>query len=922
MTDRQFVIEPLNGQSVNIRSGGQIVGRLTFVSSRVTGSTAGAAASLVTWAGNGQSAVAGATVTPPAVRVLDANGLPVAGSTVTWEGNTISGATQQGLTGTSDSNGVVTLGGWSVGTTAASTYTVFAYSGNLTNSPIRFSITPTAGSAFSVGVSAGDSQNSTPLSLLASRLTALVQDQYGNNVNGASVTWTSSAGDAAFGTAAGTTNSSGLVGTTYTTGQSASTDSVYAAISSATSARFGIGTYAAQPTTVQILSGDGQTALSGATLANVLVVSVEDGYGNPWGSGQTLQFVVVAGSGNVSNATLTPSNGTAAVTWKMGATAGINQLEVSLANISGSTVTFNASGTNPAADTIQIESGNNQTATVGAALSLPLAVATLGSGSSASGQVVTFSATSGSLSAAAVASSTSGIARTVWTMPQGAGTHTVTASAGTLTGSPLTFTATSTAGAATKLLLSTQPSSTVEPGVAWTQQPVVVSADQYGNLVSTNTRVGAVLTSGDGTLASGVSTFAVASGATATFSGLSYTYGSALDFQVAFRCNSLSTVTANGQTSQPPFANKLAFTVQPTSATTAGSLGNVTVDIQDALGARVTTATNAVTVALTTPGGATLSGTLTQNAASGQAVFAGLTVDTVGTYTLTATSAGLTGATSASFSITAVSGSNPNEPAGFTVINDTQFVGFAQYPGNPTTTVRVDGVARANNNGRGESVVDTVAPYAGQSVLRVTSPNGANQGNGYEWLKVKNASLQLLYQFASYSELYLHFGVRVDTGYRIPAGNGVQKLFHLCGTCNAVPSGAGGSLVVPSIIGTTDSTTATPRIQLRFQNLEAANPAGVSFNGCTGNGTSVAITRGAWADVEVYLKYNTGSNADGVAKLWVDGVLRDSATNLLFNDGATKRWTDPYLNPTYGGSGTINGDQYVYFSNWYMSGKA
>ena len=594
MTDRQFVIEPLNGQSVNIRSGGQIVGRLTFVSSRITGSTAGAAASLVTWAGNGQSAVAGATVTPPAVRVLDANGLPVAGSTVTWEGNTISGATQQGLTGTSDSNGVVTLGGWSVGTTAGSASTVFAYSGNLTNSPIRFSITPTAASAFSVGVSAGNSQASTPGSLLASRLTALVNDQYGNVVNGASVAWTSTAADAAFGTAAGTTNSSGLAGTTYTTGQSASTDSVYAAISSATSARFGIGTYAAQPTTVQILSGDGQTALSGATLAQSLVVSVEDGFGNPWGSGQTLQFVVVTGSGNVSNATLTPSNGTAAVTWAMGATAGLNQLEVALQNLSGSTVTFNASGTNPVADTIQIDSGNNQTGTVGAALTLPLAVATLGAGSAASGQVVNFSATSGSLSAAQVASSTSGIARTVWTMPTGVGTHTVTASAGTLSGSPLTFTATSTAGSATQLLLSTQPSSTVQPGVAWTQQPVVVSGDQYGNAVSTNTRVQCVLVSGDGTLASGVSTFATASGATATFSGLSYTYATSLDFQVAFRCNSLSTVTATAQASNPPFANKVAFTAQPANAAIGSTIGTVTVAVQDVLGATVPTATNAV----------------------------------------------------------------------------------------------------------------------------------------------------------------------------------------------------------------------------------------------------------------------------------------------------------------------------------------
>lgn len=914
MTDRQFVIEPLNGQSVNIRSGGQIVGRLTFVSSRVTGSTAGAAASLVTWAGNGQSAVAGATVTPPAVRVLDANGLPVAGSTVTWEGNTISGATQQGLTGTSDSNGVVTLGGWSVGTTAGSASTVFAYSGNLTNSPIRFSITPTAASAFSVAVSAGNSQASTPLSLLASRLTALVQDRYGNNVTGATVDWTSSSGDAAFGTTPGTTNSSGLVGTTYTTGQSASTESVWAAISSATSARFGVGVYAAPPTTVDIVSGDNQTALSGATLAQPLVVFVGDGFNNPWSSGQTVQFVVVGGSGNVSSATSTPdANGLVSVTWKMGATAGTNRLEVSLANISGSTVTFTASGTNPVADTIQIESGNSQTGTAGSALALPLAVLTSGAGSAASGQVVAFSVTSGSLSTSAPVSSTSGIARTVWTMPNGAGSYTCTASAGTLSGSPLTFTATATAGTVTKLVVSTQPSSSPQPGVAFPQQPVVVSTDQYGNPVSTNTRVGAVLASGDGVLASAVSTYAVASGATATFSGLSYTYASNLNFQLEFEARSLSTATATQQVSQPPFANKLAFLTQPASTTTAGTLGNVQVEVQDGLGARVTSATNAITVALTdsanTEGG-TLGGTLSANASSGIATFGNLSVNTAGSFTLDATATGLTGATSASFSITSTQ--HPNEPSGMSALHTTRFLNFT------STSPSVNGAANEgltrSTNGNGATVLDTVAPYSGVSVLRIKNPNGSVQGSGYDHIRPGTGS-SYIYQGAQFTKLYMHFKVRVDSNYRMPAGSGVQKLFHVQSLCDAVGTGEGGSLVVPSIVGAVDSTTGSCNLQLRFQNMSTVNGVATSFNG-----NSTAAPRGTWYDVEVYLEQNTGSSANGIAKMWVNGVLKSSYTTLTYRNGGTKEFTNIRLNPTYGGSGTINGDQYVYFADWYSSG--
>lgn len=907
--DRQFIVEVADAQGNLVARGSVFLVNTT--GSRVTGTTAGAAASLVTWAGNGQSAVAGATVIAPAVRVLDANGLPVAGSTVTWEGNTKSGATQQGLTGTSDANGVVTLGGWSVGTTAGSAYTVFAYSGNLTNSPIRFSITPTAASAFSIGVSAGNSQASTPLSLLASRLTALVQDRYGNNVNGASVTWTSSAGDAAFGTTPGTTNSSGLVGTTYTTGQSASTESVWAAISSATSARFGVGVYAGAPT-IFIFSGNDQTALSGTTLANPLIVSVEDAYGNPWGSGQTLQFVIVAGSGNVSNATLTPSNGTAAVTWKVGATAGLNQLEVSLQNISGSTVTFNASGTNPVADTIQIESGNNQTATVGTALALPLAVATLGSGSSASGQVVAFSATSGSLSTSATASSTSGIARTVWTMPTGVGTHTVTASAGTLSGSPLTFTATSTAGAATQLLLATQPSSTVEPGVAWTQQPVVVSADQYGNRVSTNTRVGAVLVSGDGTLASAVSTFAVASGATATFSGLSYTYASALDFQVAFRCNSLSTVTATGQTSQPPFANKLAFTAQPAGGSVNAGIGTITVAVQDALGATVGTATNAVTLALTPASnteGATLSGTVTQNAVNGVATFTGLTVDTAGSYTLDASSTGLTGATSASFAVTAPGTAWPNLPAGYTTATD-QTLGLARPAGTGWI------IDQSTGNHVTLVTTETTEPISPSDALQVDIATNASGGGSFEHQSYSVNAQQ-------WSELFLGCSFKLSSNFNGTSGSatassGVQKLWHLWGYLNSGQN----SLVVPTAFGTGTGFT----LQLRCQNFHSSNPRTVSFNltsSTAGTGQSTSISKGVWHRLEVQLIYNTGSNADGIARAWLDGVKVLEATNLVYNTTGSKRWYTSQLWPTHFNSGwrsTV--DQTISFGHALIAGKA
>jgi calcineurin-like phosphoesterase family protein len=108
---------------------------------------------------------------------------------------------------------------------------------------------------------------------------------------------------------------------------------------------------------------------------------------------------------------------------------------------------------------------------------------------------------------------------------------------------------------------------------------------------------------------------------------------------------------------QPPTATALGFVVQPTSTTTGSPITPaVQVEIRDQFGARLTGATNSVTVALgTNPGGSTLSGTTTVAAVNGVATFSGLSLDQAGTgYRLAATSAGLSGATSSAFNIAAV----------------------------------------------------------------------------------------------------------------------------------------------------------------------------------------------------------------------------------------------------------------------------
>jgi hypothetical protein len=112
--------------------------------------------------------------------------------------------------------------------------------------------------------------------------------------------------------------------------------------------------------------------------------------------------------------------------------------------------------------------------------------------------------------------------------------------------------------------------------------------------------------------------------------------------------NSAATSTANTATVT---AASLAFTVQPSSAAQSTQIAPVVqVAIRSASGSTVTTATNTVTLKLTS--GTGLTGTLTAVAVKGIATFSNLSVTSIGTFTVVASSPNLTSATSQSFKIT------------------------------------------------------------------------------------------------------------------------------------------------------------------------------------------------------------------------------------------------------------------------------
>ncbi|HYG73552.1 MAG TPA: YDG domain-containing protein, partial [Planctomycetota bacterium] len=165
---------------------------------------------------------------------------------------------------------------------------------------------------------------------------------------------------------------------------------------------------------------------------------------------------------------------------------------------------------------------------------------------------------------------------------------------------------------------------------------------------------------------------------------------------------------------------KLVFSTQPSNADPNVVIAPaVSVTVQDASGNTVSSSNASITLALAS-GTGTLSGTLTVNAVNGVATFSNLKIDTVGSYTLSASATGLTGATSAAFSI--VDTTPPVATSALTADTTTGLVG------NPVTfswaVTDASTVTYTWNFGDGTSITTTnpsaTHTYSASNVYQVT----------------------------------------------------------------------------------------------------------------------------------------------------------------------------------------------------------
>ncbi|HEY6225271.1 MAG TPA: Ig-like domain-containing protein, partial [Gemmatimonadales bacterium] len=379
----------------------------------------------------------------------------------------------------------------------AGTQTTTASVGGLTGSPVTFTATANSGNPAQLAKQAGDGQSATVNTTVAVAPAVSVKDAYGNAKSGINVTFTISGGGGAINGGAGPVTVATTAGgtaalTSWRLGTSAGTNTLGVTSGTLAPLSFTATGTADVAAAIAKSAGDGQSATVNTAVSTNPQVLVTDQFGNPVASA-TVTFAVTSGGGKVNGATSAPVGtdalGHASVVWTLGASAGANTVSATVAAVTP--VSFSATGTAAAAQTLASSGGGGQTDTIGATLPTPYTVLVTDQfGNAVSGVNVTFSITAGGGAidggAGPVIKGTDGaghasVTRTLGTV---AGTQTVQASASVPSGSPVTFSATANPGNATTIAAnsSTLLSGTVNTAVS--PAPSVKVTDRGGNAVA------------------------------------------------------------------------------------------------------------------------------------------------------------------------------------------------------------------------------------------------------------------------------------------------------------------------------------------------------------------------------------------------------------------------------------------------------
>ena len=619
------------------------------------------AASLAVVSGSGQSdSVGRALPLPLVVRALDATGAPVPGVTVSWAvvsgtGRISASSSVTGADGTASTN--YTLGSRpgaeSVTATVASVST-----------PATFAFTVKNLAASQIAATGGSGQ-SDQVGRALSPMSVRVTDSQGSAVPNVVVQW--SADNGAVPTPAqSTTDGDGRTSTIVTLGTHVGPVLVSASIAGRT-ATFTATTLAGPPTRLFAISGVGQSAQVGGTVAFAPGMGVQDAFSNPVILGSVV-FAVASGGGTITSASTTtrstslsvpldPSGAARLTGWTLGSVAGPNTVTATIGSLSQ---TVTATATSGAPSRLAVVQALPASITVGVPLTSALRVQvtdTLGNTVRVGGIAVTATSTIAGLVASSIVlaatTDTTGLASftlPVYSGTAGVATIVLTAPGFTsITLPPLTI----LPGAATRIGIVSVPASATN-GVALSPAPTVRLVDVGGNFV---TQVGVSITAAvaSGTTMRGPTTATTDATGQATFSGLNF-FGSVGNYALSFTGPGLASVTSPSIAVGPGIAASafLASGNSQSGPVSAAVAQLPTIVVRDSNLNPVSGV--AVTFAVASGGGSVAGGSTTTNA-SGLASPSSWTLgSTAGANTLTTTTQPALTGSPLTFSATATAG--------------------------------------------------------------------------------------------------------------------------------------------------------------------------------------------------------------------------------------------------------------------------
>ena len=411
----------------------------------------------------------------------------------------------------------------------------------------------------------------------------------------------------------------------------------------------------APPSQLSITTQPSSSAQSGIAFAQQPVILVRDAQNTPV-SGIVVTASIASGGGVLGGTATATSNAAGSASFSnlsLSGTVGTRTLSFSAAGVPPVTSASISLTAGPASQLAITTQPSSSTASGSTLAQQPVLLVTDASNNPVGGVVVTATIATGggTLGGTTTATSSAGGVASFsnLSITGTAGDRTLGFSAPGLTA--VTSTPITVSIVASQLSITTQPSGSVQSGVVFPTQPVILAKDAANNPVA-GIVVTASIASGGGTLGGTLTATTNASGV-ATFTDLSIT-GLVGTRKLSFTAGA-ATVTSNNISVTAGPASQLSITTQPGTPATANSnfAPQPVIQLRDAAGNAVSQSGVIVTAALeSASGGGLLGGTLTATTnGSGTATFSNLKITKSGTYTIRFTATGLTSVVSATISV-------------------------------------------------------------------------------------------------------------------------------------------------------------------------------------------------------------------------------------------------------------------------------